>query len=297
MKIEVKKVDAVRRELKFEIPKDRVSQKFNEVYEELGKVVKVKGFRPGKVPRAILESHTAKLAQEEVIKKLVPEVYHEAIEREKMTPLDLPEILDVNFKAGMITFTAKLDVKPDVKIEDYKGIKVTKKSSGVTEEEVSKTLEFLRKGQGDGKEIALDDVFARGLGFPTLEEFKKSLTRQMEIEKERQNRLDVENQIVGHLLKKAKLVTPPSLVKKQFERRLHEVIHRLQQQGLSDEEIKKREEGIHKELQEAVERDVKVYLIVDKIGELEHMEAKEGENLPAKVMEFLLKEAKWEEAK
>ena len=49
MKIEVKKVDAVRRELKFEIPKDRVSQKFNEVYEELGKVVKVKGELPKNV--------------------------------------------------------------------------------------------------------------------------------------------------------------------------------------------------------------------------------------------------------
>ena len=41
MKVEVKKVDAVKRELKFEIPKERVSQKFDEVYNELGKIVKI----------------------------------------------------------------------------------------------------------------------------------------------------------------------------------------------------------------------------------------------------------------
>ncbi len=297
MKVEVKKLDAVRRELKFEISKDRVSQKINEVYEELGKAVKVKGFRQGKVPRVMLESQHGHLAHQKVLEKLIPEVYREAIEREKMTPLDLPEILDVDFKAGMITFTAKLDVKPDVKIDDYKGIEVVKKSSAVTEDEVNKTLEFLKKGQGEGKEISVDDAFARGLGFLHLEELKKSITRQMEIEKERQNRLDVETQIFDHLLKKAELVSPPSLVKKQFERRLHEVRHRLKQMGLPDEEIKEKEEGVHQELHEAVERDVRGYLILEKIGELEHIEVPEGENLPVKVIEFLLKEAKWEEAK
>ena len=71
MKVEVKKVDAVRHELKFEIPKERVSQKFDEVYKELGKIVKVKGFRPGKVPRQILESQHSGTAQEEVLQKLL----------------------------------------------------------------------------------------------------------------------------------------------------------------------------------------------------------------------------------
>ena len=76
MKVEVKKVDEVKRELKFEIPKERVSQKFDEVYKELGKIIKVKGFRPGKVPRHILESQHSGKAKEEVLRKLVPEVYH-----------------------------------------------------------------------------------------------------------------------------------------------------------------------------------------------------------------------------
>ncbi len=304
MKIEVKKIDAVRRELKFEVPKERVLQKFDEVYQEFGKSAKVKGFRPGKVPRHILESQHGKLAEEEVAKKLIPEVYQEGIEREKIMPIDLPEILDVHFREGAVTFTAKLDVKPDVKVSDYKGIQVKRKSSNVGEDDINKTLELFRKQQGlssgqekGATEGAVDDAFARGLGFPSLEELRKSLSRQLEMEKDRQNRLDLENQIVEHLLKKAKLVTPQSLVNRQFERRLDDIKYRLKSQGLSEEEIKKKEEEVGPQLRERVEKDVRIYLIFDKIAELENIAVKGEENLAVKVMEFLLKEAKWEEAK
>jgi FKBP-type peptidyl-prolyl cis-trans isomerase (trigger factor) len=297
MKVEVKKVDAVKRELKFEIPKERVSQKLDEIYKELGKVVKVKGFRPGKVPRHILESQYSKTAHEEMIQKLIPEVYHDGIQQEQLSPIDMPEIEDVQFKEGIIKFTAKLDIKPEVKIDNYKGIKVKRKSSGVTEEEINKTLEYFKQGQGKDKDVQIDDAFAHGLGYPSLEEFKKSLSRQLEMDKYRQNRYDVENQIIESLIKKAKLVVPQSLVRRQIEHRVAEGKKRLNAQGLPAEEIKKKEEEMRKELKTPVERDVKVYLILDKIGQEEGIQAKDGENLPAKVMEFLLKKAKWEETK
>lgn len=297
MKLAVKKLDPVRWELKFEVPQDRVSKKFDKIYEELGKVVKVKGFRQGKVPRHILESHHNKLAREEVIKELIPEVYQEGLEKEKIKPIELPEILDVNLKEGKMTFTAKLDVKPEVRVSDYKKIKVTRKSSVVTSDEINKMLEFFKKGQGEGKEVTIDDAFAHGLGFPSLEEFTRSLSRQLEIDKDRHNRMDVENQVADHLLKKAKLTTPVSMVKKQLARRLDDIHRRLASQGLSAEEITKKEEEIRPQLEESVEKDVRIYLILDKIAELENIPVKEEENLAVKVMEFLLKEAEWEEAK
>ncbi len=304
MKIEVKKIDAVRRELKFEVPRERVLRKFDEVYQEFGKIAKIKGFRQGKVPRHILESQHGKMAEEEVAKKLIPEVYQEGIEREKIMPIDLPEILDVHFREGAVTFTAKLDVKPEVKVSDYKGIQVKRKSSSVGDDEINKTLELFRKQQGlpgghekGAAEGAVDDAFARGLGFPSLEELRKSLSRQLEMEKDRQSRIDLETQIVEHLLKKSKLVTPQSLVNRQFERRLDDIRYRLKSQGLSETEIKKKEEEAGPQLREVVEKNVRVYLIFDRIAELENIEVKGEENLAVKVMEFLLKEAKWEEVK
>ena len=63
MKVEVKKVDALKRELKFEIPREKVTEAMDLVYNEIGKHAKVKGFRPGKVPRHILADSHGQLAK------------------------------------------------------------------------------------------------------------------------------------------------------------------------------------------------------------------------------------------
>jgi FKBP-type peptidyl-prolyl cis-trans isomerase (trigger factor) len=294
MKLEVKKVDATKREMKFEVPKERVSQKLDEVYSELGKVAKIKGFRPGKIPRHVLESQHGKLAREETIKKIIPEVYQEGIAKENLRPLDMPEIHDVSFKDGIISFTAKLDIRPEVKIKNYKKIPVKRKDSKVTDEELNKTLEYFKKGQGD-KEVTLDDAFARGLGYPTFEEFKNFLRRQMEMDKERHNRMDVENQVVEYLLKNASLHVPQSVVKKQLEHRLSEIHERMHRQGMPEEEIKKKETQMGKDMEAQSEKDVKAFLIMEKIAETENIHVHQNENLFQKVTEFLLKEAEWKE--
>lgn len=294
----MKKVDALKRELRFEVPKDRVSKTMEEIYGEVAKVAKVKGFRQGKVPRNILVSTHGKAVQEETIKKLIPEVYHEGLTKENIDPIDLPEIGDVNLKDGMLTFTAILDIRPEVKVKNYKGIKVQRKSSKVTEEDINKTLEVFKKGQGtEGKEITVDDAFARGLGFPNLEEFKGALTRQLEMDKDRQSRADVEQQIVDVLLKDAKFIVPQSLLKKQMDYRIHDARKHYKSHGMPDEEIQKKEGELREQLKDAVERDVRVYMLFQEIAKEENIAAAQGENVMMKVMEFLLKEADWQESK
>ncbi len=308
MKVAVKKVDAIKRELSFEIPKDRVAAAHAQVMSEITRVAKVKGFRPGKAPRQMIEAQHGPLAREEVIKKLIPEVYHEGIAQEKIDALDLPEIHDVEYKDGLIRFKAHVDIKPEIKLGHYKGLKVTRRSSKVTDEELEKTLEYFKKGQGGEKEGTvgshaghspqLDDDFAKSLGYPSLAQYKESLTRQIEIEKDRQNRIDIENQIIDALIKDAQLAVPEILVKRQLDHRLHDMQHRLKDQGFPETEIKKREDEMRKEFAATAEKDVKVYLILDAIAKAEGIHThSENESLPAKVMAFLLKEAKWEEAK
>jgi len=294
MKVSVKKIDVLKREMKFEIPKERVSEKMEEVLKDLGKVAKIKGFRQGKVPRHILEAQHGNLAKEETVKKLIPEVYQEGIKQENIDPLEMPEIEDVQFKDGTITFTAKVDIKPEVKINNYKSIPVKRKSSAVTEDEINKTFDYFMKSQGKDDKTKIDDQFVRGLGFPNLDAFKESLTRQLEIDKDRQNRVDVENQIVEALLKDAKLTVPQLMVKKQFNYRLEEAEKHFKKQDFADTEIQKKKDEMRKELQQTVEKDVKLFLIFDKIAELEGIHVHEGESLPKRVMEYLLKEANWE---
>jgi FKBP-type peptidyl-prolyl cis-trans isomerase (trigger factor) len=297
MKVEVKKVDALKREMKFEIPRERVTEAMDKVYIEIGKHAKIKGFRPGKVPRHILVNSHGQLAKDETIKKIIPQAYHEGVSQQQLNPIDLPEISEVNLKDGVLTFTATLDIRPEVEISKYKGISVERKKSEVTEEEVLKTLEFFKKGRTE-QEIAIDDNFAKSMGFPSLEEFKSALKRQLESDKDRNNRMDVDNQMVEELLKNAKLMVPKSLVKRQLNHRLNDSLRRLKSQGLNDEELKKKEEELRTELLPIVEREVKVYLILEEIARRENITiTDQNDSLPGKVMEFLLKEAAWQDAK
>ena len=297
MKVEVKKVDALKREMRFEIPREKVSEAMDAVYTEIGKHAKIKGFRPGKVPRHILVTSHGQLAKDETIKKIIPQAYHDGVSQHQLNPIDLPEITEVNLKDGVLTFTATLDIRPEVKVSKYKGLVVERMKNEVSEEEVQKTLDFFKKGRTD-QEVTIDDNFAKGMGFPSLEDFKTALKRQLEFDRDRNNRMDIENQIVEELIKNAKLIVPQSLVKRQLDHRLNESLRRLKAQGLNDAELKKKEEELRTQLEPAVEREVRVYLILEEIGKLENITvADQNESLPGKVMEFLLKEAAWKDPK
>ncbi len=297
MKVEVKKVDATKREIKFEIPKDRVIKRLDEVYSDIAKAVKIRGFRPGKAPRHIIEKEHGKLAQEKMMESLIPEAYQEAITQESLAPIDFPEISDVQYKEGILSFKASLDIQPEFTVQDYKGIKVSKKSTTVTDEEIQKTLDFFKTAQGKEKEATLDDEFAKGLGYASLEELKTSFKRQMELEKDRQNRFDVENQIVEFLVKHTKLVVPKTTIQRHLDRLTHDARKRLEEQKLKPEELEKRLGEFVKTMTPNAERDVKAYFILEKIAEQEKMSLEQGENVFQKVIGFLLKEAQWEEAK
>jgi trigger factor len=295
MKVAVKKVDTLKRELHFEVPKERVSAKMEEVYKEIVRSAKIKGFRPGKAPRHIVEAEYGSLAKEETIKKIIPEAYQEGLEQEALAPLDYPEIDGVDWKDGVLKFKAIIEIRPEIKVTNYKGIEVVRKSVQVSDEELNKTLEYFQKGKDKDQKTEIDDAFVKGLGYPSLEAFKEALKRQMEIDKDRQNRMDVERQITDVLVKNTKMVVPQSLVTRQLEYRLDELKRRLKAQGLADDEIEKKENEMRKELKDPVEKDVKLFLIFGKIAQDEHIEVKQGENLPAKVMEFLMKEACWKD--
>lgn len=297
MKVSVKKIDALRREMHFEVPRERVTTKLDQVLADITRHAKIPGFRKGKAPKNLVESAHGRVAREEMLKSLIPEVYQEGLKNEAIEPIDFPAIDQVDLTDGILKFRATIDLRPEVEIKEYKGLTVTKKSAAVSDEEVTKTLDFFKKSRGMEEGAALDDEFAKGMGFPSLEEFQKAIKRNMEQDKERQNHAEVENQLLEELTKRAKLQVPQSLVERQLAGRMEEFRRRLKQYGAKDEDIEKKIKESDKEIREAAQKDVRVFLILQKIAELEKIEAARGENLSAKVMELLLKEAKWEDAK
>ncbi len=145
MKVKVESPKPWQRVLEVEIPVERVEEEFNSVYETYKRRVAVPGFRKGKVPLSVLQSRFGPKIESEVLSKLLPLAYKEATERENLLPIDQARLTDVQFKRGApLRFKATVEVKPEVKLVDYIGLKVTKRVKRITDEEVNGALEKLR---------------------------------------------------------------------------------------------------------------------------------------------------------
>jgi len=295
MNTSLKKIDACKREMIIDIPKDVVEKKFDEIYKMIQKKAQIKGFRAGAAPMHLVQSEHGQLAKEEVLKDLIPNSYKEALEKENLMPVNLPEVSDVAFKDGGLSFKASFEVVPEVKIKKYKGVEVKRKKVSVTDEDLKKSFEFIRKSQGLDDKTPIDDSFAKGLGYPNLKELEETIKSQMELSKQQEARNDVENQVAEQLLKNSELEIPQSSLAKQLDYLVEDTKHRMAQQGVKKEEIESKEQTIREKLKPLALNDVKLYFILDKIAELENIKVDKPEHKTAKVMEFLLKEAKWQE--
>lgn len=128
------------------MPQERVRQALEGVYQEWAGRAELPGFRKGKVPRQVLEAQFAELARQEAAKRLVPDLYRQAVEAEALHPVSVPRVSGIQFGSdeGM-TFLATVDVRPSFKVKHYKGIKVTRRPAAVTDDEVNQTLRGLQE--------------------------------------------------------------------------------------------------------------------------------------------------------
>jgi len=289
MKIELKKIDSTQREMQVYLEGEKVKEKFEEVFKQIGKEAKVAGFRPGHVPRPILEKHYAKEADEQVLRELLPQVYKEAVEKEKLEVLNYPYIEEVKLNRDSLFFKAKLEVMPEVPLKNYRGIKVHHRTISVTDEEVEKYLSALAKKR---KIEQMDDKFARGLGYFNLEELKDSLQKQIFLEKQNQNRQEKEKEIFDYLLKEADFKVPVSLKERKLQEILRQAKLELSLKGLAKEAIEEKEKELIQQLQPEAEIQARLQVILMQIAKKENIALDQEEGF-GRVIEFLLQEADW----
>ncbi len=128
-----------RRIIEAEIPGDKVSQKFDEIFKLLKKEAEIPGFRPGRAPMSIVRSRFGNTAKAEVGETLVQEAYEEILKEAKLSPITVPVISKIEVKEGEpIRFTASLEVAPEIKIEKTIGFTVKKQSEAITNNDVEK---------------------------------------------------------------------------------------------------------------------------------------------------------------
>ena len=149
--------------LEVEVEVERVTAALDKAFNKVVKKANVPGFRKGKVPRAIFESRFGvESLYQDAIDILLPEAYGEAVDETDIFPVDRPEVDVEQFAKGQpFIFKAKITVKPEVKLGEYKGLEVPVQKAEVTEEELDAELKRLQERHAELVVIE-DEVAANG---------------------------------------------------------------------------------------------------------------------------------------
>jgi len=147
LKVEVEDISPIKRKLKVEIPAAEVDQEIDKVYRSMGKKVKVKGFRPGKVPRSVLEMYYRSQVEREVVDNLVRRSLGEALKEKALEPVGVnwPEPAPQVFGGQDYSFNVELEMLPEFTVENYLGLTLEAEPVEVSEAEVNARLEEIRQ--------------------------------------------------------------------------------------------------------------------------------------------------------
>lgn len=142
MKIQVEAVSPVERKVTIEVDPERVAKELDRAYAGLSRRVKLRGFRPGKAPRKVLERQFRTEVESEVAERIVRDTFAEAVRVEDLPVVAAPSvsIAEGVAEGKPLRYSARVEVKPKLEPKDYRGLEVTRRAPEVTDETVSAEL-------------------------------------------------------------------------------------------------------------------------------------------------------------
>ena len=136
-----------------EINKDNLDSKIEAKLITIGKRAKIKGFRPGKIPKSVLRQHHGSEAYQDAISDLIQNGYTEAIKESNYNPISSPNIKPIESKNDKLRFEAKFEILPDIELKGLDKISVSRPEVKITSKDMENMLEKLRKQKRTWKKI------------------------------------------------------------------------------------------------------------------------------------------------
>jgi len=144
MKVNLKRVKDCKVQMQVEVDANTAEGRYLEVMREFQRAAQLPGFREGKAPIELIEKRYQDQAREEVLKSLIPEVYHRSVQAQKVSPVSLPKISDVKYQRGQkLVFNAEFEESPNVSVKNYKGLALKRVPSEVSPDELEKGIQSL----------------------------------------------------------------------------------------------------------------------------------------------------------
>ncbi len=146
MKVQVEELSPIERKLSIEVPPEQVQAELGRAYAQLGRQVRLPGFRPGKIPRRILEAKFKGEVEDDVARRLVERAYLSAISEHHVDAVGAPQLTPVRLEQEKpFAFEARVEVRPKVEPKDYRGLPFKRAQATVTDAEMDERIEALRQ--------------------------------------------------------------------------------------------------------------------------------------------------------
>ena len=138
-------VEGCKHALELSIPVAEVESETNRVVADVMKRAKLPGFRPGKVPAALIRKQFAGDIRQQVLEKLIPTHLQKQFEAEGLNVVGTPDVSDIHLHDGQpLKFKATFEVVPEIELGEYKGVEVSYHDPEVTEEDIVKRIDEIR---------------------------------------------------------------------------------------------------------------------------------------------------------
>ena len=144
MKVQVENVDRVRRKIEVILDEENVRELENSIYEDLRKKARIKGFRPGKVPRSVLSTYYKDVLDDELKRKIAEDTIAAALSEANVDPVSEPSITFYDEK-DTYGYTMECEVAPDFELPQYKGVEVEVEPLKISSEDVDNRLDALKQ--------------------------------------------------------------------------------------------------------------------------------------------------------
>ncbi|MCL2760876.1 MAG: trigger factor [Desulfuromonadales bacterium] len=157
MQANVESISSIRKKISFEIPADRVTKEIEKVFEGIKNRVSMPGFRKGKAPNDMIMKAYQSQIDGDVVKNLFNETYFKFIQENNIYPVAFPEIETETLISGApFKYSATVEVFPDVKVNNYKGLKAKREKFVPNEKVVESRIEQIREQMSQLKPVEDD---------------------------------------------------------------------------------------------------------------------------------------------
>jgi trigger factor len=145
MQVSVENVGKLGRKLTVKFPAERLETQVTERIAEMGRTVRLKGFRPGKVPTNVIKQRFGAQVRGEALSELIGSTLREAVNQEKLQPIANPSVDTTgNAEDGEIAYTATFEIMPEFPVVDVAALEIARPKAEVKDEDIDKMIETLR---------------------------------------------------------------------------------------------------------------------------------------------------------